>query len=374
MNNLPFSWRLRDLPFVARLVIAVFLCSVGGGFLSALVQVHVQDAPAGELLPSGQPLVDKFHGKEGVSTIERLVTADESLPFSVSGTMQPAFTTKSGGWPDKPEERARNQAEKDNVDFDALDEKDQKQRIAAARAELRKERMGEKEVMAHWIHHGLDKTAYEKDFYPLPEELKDKPMTPELLTKDDKGTPGVKIHQLVSKRCENCHTDSRQAQADFAPLNKYWEIKTYADAKEGSGGMPLRKLAQTTHVHLLGFSMLYFLTGVLFAMTNYPGIIRFVLAPAALLAQFADISCWWLARLDNPYGSMFAQAVAVTGGIVGLALGLQIVLTLFSLFGKLGKLVVFVLLILAALAAWQLMEGPIKTRLAAEQSATTAEK
>ena len=43
--------------------------------------------------------------------------------------------------------------------------------------------------------------------------------------------------------------------------------------------------------------MLYFLTGVLFALTNYRGFVRFFIAPAPLLAQFADIACWWLARL-----------------------------------------------------------------------------
>jgi hypothetical protein len=372
MNHPPFTWRLRDLPFVARLVIALFLCSVGCGFLAALVQVHVQDASPGEEMPSQQRLIDKFHGKDGVSTIEQLITADESLPFGVSGTMQPAFTTRSGGWAEKAEERARQKADKDKVDFDALDEKDQNRRIAEAKTELRKERTGEMKVMAHWIRHGLDKTAYDKDFYRLPEELKDKPITEQFVTKDESGTPGVKVHQLVSSRCVKCHDDTRRAEADFAPLNQYWEIKAYADPQNGAGAMSLHKLAQTTHVHLFGFSMLYFLTGVLFAMTNYPGIIRFFIAPAALLAQFADVSCWWLARLDNPVGSLFAQTVSVTGGIVGLFLALQIVLTLFSLFGKFGKLVVVVLLVLAALTAWRLYEGPVKTHLGNELKASGA--
>jgi multisubunit Na+/H+ antiporter MnhG subunit len=82
-----------------------------------------------------------------------------------------------------------------------------------------------------------------------------------------------------------------------------------------------------------------------------------------------------LARLDNPYGALFAQSVSVTGGIVGLCLGLQIVLTLFSLFRTMGgKVVIVVLLLLAMLAGWQLFNGPIKTHLAAEVNSSTAEK
>ena len=74
-------------------------------------------------------------------------------------------------------------------------------------------------------------------------------------------------------------------------------------------GMSLSKLAQTTHVHMLGFSMLYGLTGLLFAFTSYPVFVRVLIAPLPLLAQIIDISFWWLARLDEPYGPGFAAAI-----------------------------------------------------------------
>jgi hypothetical protein len=103
-------------------------------------------------------------------------------------------------------------------------------------------------------------------------------------------------------------------------------------------------------------------------MTNWPAIVRFVVAPTALLAQMVDISFWWLARVDDPWGPWFAQGVVVTGGIVGICLGLQIVLTLFSLFGRIGKGVLFVLIVLAGLAAWQ-AEPWVKGYLANEVKA-----
>jgi hypothetical protein len=359
MSQLPFSWRLRDLPFVARLVIACFLCSVGVGYFSALVQVHVQDASPGEWLPSGQRLIDKFHGKSGVSTIEELITADESLPFGASGTMKPAFTTKSLRWPEDVKAAAQKLAKEGGVDFDAATAEEQAKYKALGRTKLRKERNTEMEVMRDWIHNGLDKKAYDDDFYPMPEELRDKPLTEKFLTKDDNGTPGVKIYGLINSRCVRCHTDSRRAEADGAPLNEYLKIKAYADTPGATGAISIHKLAQTTHVHMLGFSMLYFLTGLLFAMTDWPAIVRFAIAPSALLAQVVDVSFWWLARLDDPYGSMFAMAVSVTGGIAGLFLGLQILLTLWSLFGKVGKVVLIVLLLAVALGGWQLF-GQIK--------------
>jgi hypothetical protein len=373
MSNPACTWRLRDLPFVARLVIAVFLCSVGAGYFAALVQVHVQDAGGGEPLPSAQNMHDKFHGKDGVSTIERLVTAPESLPFSSSGSMRTAFTTRAaGGWDEAAEGVARAQADKEKVDFDELPDDERARRLTPAKAELRRQREGEANAVADWIHNGLDKKAYDDDLFPLPDDLKGHPITKKYLKEDKNGTVlGVKIRSLVNNRCARCHTENDRTAAGDAPLTEYWRIKAYtSDKQNGVGAMSMHKLAQSTHVHLLGFSILYFLTGVLFAMTNWPAPIRVVLAPAPLLVQLVDISFWWLARVDDPWGSWFAQGVVVTGGIVGLCLGLQIILTLFSLFGKFGKVVIFLLIVLAGVGGWQIYELKIKGYLANEVNAS----
>ena len=69
---------------------------------------------------------------------------------------------------------------------------------------------------------------------------------------------------------------------------------------------------------------------------------RLVLGPIVLLAQVADVSCWWLARIDGP-GIYFAQAIIATGAVVGLGLGAQIILSVFNMYGKLGKVVLAML-------------------------------
>ncbi len=369
MSNPAVSWHLRDLPFVARLVIAVFLISVGFGYFSALVQVHVQDSSNGTPLPSPERLIKKFHGEDGVSRIEALVHADESLPFGAGGTMRPAFTYKSGGWDAAPEAVARQLAETEKVDFDALDAVEQARRIEAAKPVLRKQREGEANALARWIHDGLDKKAYEDDHYPLPVDLREHPVTEKYLERSDKGAVAVKIRTLVAGRCVKCHTATNRTAAGDVPLDDYWKLKAYAQTKTGVGAISIHKLAQSTHVHMLGFSMLYLLTGFLFAMTSRAGFLRFIIAPAPLLFQMADISCWWLARIDAPYGPMFAVAVAYTGGLVGLFLWLQIVLTLFNLFGKVGKFVIFLLMIAVLLGSWQMYDWKLRGFMADEAKA-----
>src|SRR5436853_5060598 len=107
----PQRLTLRDLPLAARLTLAVFLTAVGFGYGTALVQVHFQDSRNGELLPSGEELVRKFHGDptKNVSPLERLLRTPDNpeVPFNGQGSMFRAFTDKSTGWKkeikDRPE-------------------------------------------------------------------------------------------------------------------------------------------------------------------------------------------------------------------------------------------------------------------------------
>jgi hypothetical protein len=165
-------------------------------------------------------------------------------------------------------------------------------------------------------------------------------------------------------------------EAEKYVLASHADIKKYAVVTQ-AGGMSLNKLAQTTHVHLLGFSMLYGLTGLIFSLTSYPGIVRFVIAPWALLMQLADISCWWLARMPSPSGEMFGQAVAFTGGLVALGLFVQVVGSLWDLFGKTGKVVVIALLLaaaaLSALLHFQVIEPFLRSEKAAASSVEKTE-
>ncbi len=293
------------------------------------------------------------------SLVERVLTRlpGPNVPFSGEGSMVPALTTKSQGWKkaikDKPE------------------------------AQVRQEREGERLALLSWIHAGAPKAAYEADNYVLPPDLAKQPITEDYLGDDPKqkavkiktllyqrcvrchnggdthagraaltnyeevssycepdapavvaataAEPRVKIRTLIQDRCVRCHTKNEPVndKAGHAPLETYEELAAYT-APESSGGMPIRGLAQTTHVHLLGFSMLFALTGLVFSFTSYPLWMRAVFGPFTLVAQVVDISCWWLGRI-NP---LFAQVILVTGGLVALGLLIHILGSLFNLFGR----------------------------------------
>jgi hypothetical protein len=336
---------LRDLPLAARLTLATFLISVGIGYISALVQLHFQHAEPGEVLPGESAVIAVFHGSKTkpVSVMERLITAPENLSFNVNGQMTVAFTTRSEGWKSDIKARAKALAKKRNEDKPAEHD------LRDAELDVRKERLGERDVLVAWIREGSKKEDYEKDSYTLNAKLKDQPITPSYLVEGD--VKAAKIKSILQDRCVRCHAkQDGDANAVNYPLETYAELEKYLVVPPGETMPPklgLEKLAQSTHVHLLGFSMLYGLTGFLLAMTSWNFWVRCLLAPLPLIAQVIDISCWWLARIPGDAGVFFALVIPATGGIVALGLVSQILLTLFGIFERMGRMVIVGLLLLA---------------------------
>jgi hypothetical protein len=340
MQSTSSRFLLRDFSFPTRLVLAAFLASVGFGYFAALVQLHFQHASSGQLLPGKEETVGAYHGMEGMSQLERVLTADESKPFNGGGSMRPAFTTRSVGW-----KQAMRDFKKD---------KDKIQH-------LRDERDGERLVLLAWLKDGAKKPFYENDSYPLPENLKERPITEEYLVDKKAAVKEVKLQSIINDRCVRCHRAGTGALGQL-PLETYEDIQVYCD-RELSSGLSLTRLAQTTHVHLLGFSMLFGLTGLIFSFTSFPGWVRGFFGPFTLVAQLADIACWWLSRSD----ALFAQVLIFTGGLVAIGLAIQITGSLMDLFGRLGKVIIFVLIVAVFSGGYALKTGVIDPYLLREK-------
>jgi hypothetical protein len=362
----PAPLRLRNLPLPARLVLSVFLISVGCGYFAALVQLHFQHASPGNPLPTRDDVIARFHGPVGEkqkSKIQTLLEADESKPFNGGGSMAKAFTTKSDDWKDALKDKAGlSQRGPRAVPKDIL--------LTQAEEALREERETERLAVLDWIANGHSKAAYQKDAYCLPDGLKDRPITDAFLVKDkdDKVVEphALKVKTLFEERCVSCHTGGGANGAASIDLSTYDGLEKYLKVNE-SQAISKEALIQSTHVHLLSFSMLYLLTGVIFAFSSLPAFIRFLIAPLPLVAQMVDISCWWLTRADP----RFADGIIIAGGVVAAGLMLHIVLSLFSMYGWLGKVVLLLLLVAAGFGAWQ-GKPYVESFLAAEKPSAAA--
>jgi hypothetical protein len=352
MTTPPDRLVLRNLPLPTRLAVAAFLLAVAAGYLSALVQLHFQHASPGEALPTADDVAAAYHGRPGVSQFERLLLADGGKPFNGSGSMRQAFTNKSAGWKGAVSRRAKEK----NLD------------PRQAEGELRAERDGERLALLDWVRAGADRQEYEESGHVLPPRLAGRPITPEFLESGPDGTTRVKVSAILETRCARCHAENVGSSAAKFPLETWEQVHDYCEPEPTEGGMSLPKLAQTTHVHLLGLATLLGLTGLIVTFTSYPGWLRAFLGVLPLLAQVADVGCWWLARADPFY----AQAVLFTGGAVAVGLSLQVVLSLFNMFGRSGKALLVLALLAACLGGYVLKERVIDPYLAKEKANAAA--
>jgi hypothetical protein len=314
---------LRDLPPPTRVVAAAFLLTAAAGYGAALAQVHFQAAPPGTLLPGPADLDATYAGGgPPMSPVERLIEA-ESGPLNGNGSMRPAFTTRSRDW----EALTRGAP-------------------AGAVRRLEAEREGERLALLSWVRAGAPRAAYDADDYQLGAEFADRPITPGLLNPGPAGHRRVRLRTLLAWRCVDCHGPAgRFDRARLVPLDSYERLRAVC-AAPADRRMPLPRLAQTTHVHLLGFAVLYGATGGLFSLTGYPRAVRLVLGPLPLAAQGLDIACWWLARAVPAA----AAVIPVAAGLAGIGLAVHIGGGLWDLFGRRGR-AVLVALAVAVLAA-----------------------
>jgi mono/diheme cytochrome c family protein len=333
----PRRFVLRDLTLPARLVLTVFMLSVGIGYVSAIINLHLQEASPGEPLPTRDDVIKDYHGTTNISQLERLLTAHESLPFNGQGSMRAAFTrTRAGGIDRAITLKAADRAQKENRD------PNDPELTTACEIEVLKELDGERQALVAWIRAGYPRSAYEEDAFPIKSEVS---VTPRFVD-TNKTNHSIKIRSILESRCVRCHSASAGGAGSQYPLDSYETVATYC-RQPAPSGKSLAKLALSTHVHLLGFSMLYGLTGLVLAFSRLPFLLRLVLCPLPLVAQVLDISCWWLARLDGHLGETFASIIPLTGGVVALGLVVQILISVFDMYDWTGRFVL-VLLFLGA--------------------------
>lgn len=341
---------LRQLPVPAKLVLTVFLIAVGVGYVSALVQLHLQHGSRdGEALPTPDDVVERFSGLkkfDGVppkSKIEVLISGSPEGKVESKANMTPAFFASSKKYAEECKARGK----------EAVDA----------------EREGERQAFLAWMQAepGARKKAFDDDKFPFTGP----PVTGKYY---DAGARTVAINALITDRCLKCHGGGDK-QPDLDTFEKLEPLITAPkpDVIDGKWVRSPRQigvegLTQSTHAHLLSFAVLFTLTGLVFAFSSYPGWFRGILAPLVLLAQVADVSCWWLARVDG-VGPYFATAIVGTGMVVGVGLALQIVLSLFNLYGPKGKLVLVLIAAAAAVGFGAVMTKAILPALEAEKAA-----
>ncbi len=137
------------------------------------------------------------------------------------------------------------------------------------------------------------------------------------------------VEPIFAKDCTGCHMANAQS---IPPLTTLADVQ---DVAESDTGTDIDDLAETSHIHLFGVSMIFLLTGAIFALSETPVWFRVVVVTVPYLGILMDIGSWWFTKYLDP--AFFAYLVIGGGGLWGLALAAQILISLWEMWIDLIK-------------------------------------
>jgi hypothetical protein len=132
-----------------------------------------------------------------------------------------------------------------------------------------------------------------------------------------------KVEPIFAKDCVSCHMAGAKS---IPPLTSFAAVQNVTGADTGTS---LTALAEVSHIHLFGISIIFLLTGAIFALSETPAWFRVCLVVVPYLSIVMDIGSWWFTKYVDP--AFFAYVVVVGGAFMGLALAAQIFISLWEM-------------------------------------------
>lgn len=151
----------------------------------------------------------------------------------------------------------------------------------------------ERGAIVKWVQDGSDKASYES--VPKP---------------------------ILDKRCMSCHDGSNPHLANF---DGYDNLKKMTEQDTGPNVFSLVKLS---HIHLFGFTMIFFIMGLVFSHAYVrPVWFKCFVVAAPFVGIFLDVSSWYMTKLY----AWFAWVVIAGGGIMGLCFAFMWVISMYQM-------------------------------------------
>lgn len=129
------------------------------------------------------------------------------------------------------------------------------------------------------------------------------------------------IAPILNRDCILCH--SPQSNPGLPDLTNYAGVMEVADAK----GASLPSLVKVSHIHLFGIAFILFFTGKIFILTDINPVLKRTIVAVPFIAMVIDILSWYVTTIIPA----FAYVVIISGGLLGISMGLQILISLYQM-------------------------------------------
>lgn len=150
----------------------------------------------------------------------------------------------------------------------------------------------DKEVIMKWIHDGAEQSGYAKDVAPI-----------------------------LNRDCVHCHNPA--VNPSLPNLTNFAGVSEVAH----SGGASVPVLVRVSHIHLFGIAFILFFIGKIFLLCDINIYVKRIAVVIPFAAMLLDVLSWFITKSI----SSFAYVVVLSGALMGLSMGVQILLSIYQM-------------------------------------------
>jgi len=130
------------------------------------------------------------------------------------------------------------------------------------------------------------------------------------------------IEPILNDNCIMCH--SAESGMGLPPLTSYENVKKLTAADHGAS---VQSLVRVSHIHLFGIAFILFFVGRIFILCEMPVMVKRVTVAIPFIAILIDILSWYITKVIPD----FALVVILAGGLMGVSLFIQIVVSMYQM-------------------------------------------
>jgi len=130
------------------------------------------------------------------------------------------------------------------------------------------------------------------------------------------------VAPILSENCIMCH--SPESGMNLPSLTNYEEVMKLTKADTGAS---IQSLVRVSHIHLFGIAFILFFVGRIFILCEMAPVIKRVMVLVPFFAILLDILSWYITKIIPG----FSYVVVLAGGLMGLSLVGQILVSLYQM-------------------------------------------
>ncbi|MDQ6964133.1 MAG: hypothetical protein Q9M13_04340 [Mariprofundales bacterium] len=131
-----------------------------------------------------------------------------------------------------------------------------------------------------------------------------------------------KVKPIMDENCIMCHS----AESGMS-IPHFTEYSNVVALTETDTGATIPALVRVSHIHLFGIAFILFFVGRIFILCEIPVLLKRTVMVVPFIFLLMDISSWYITKIIPE----FAYVVVAAGGLLGISLGFQILMSLWQM-------------------------------------------